>query len=382
MNEVAFYGFWFTAFLTVYSYFIYPLTLTLLPSKRHGKKSEVEATLPSLSVIVAAHNEERRILPKLDNLMALDNYPGGLEIIVASDASFDSTDEIVRRYAGRGVVLVRNDKREGKERAQQLAIGAASGEILIFSDVATEMESDVLLHIVEHFRDPSVGAISSRDEIVDNEGRATGEGAYVRYEMWLRRQESRVGSLVGLSGSFFAVRAAICRGFWSTTVPSDFTTAISCVRQGYSTKLAEDVVGTYRDLANPKAEFPRKVRTILRGMWSLAEFPDVLNPFKFGFFAYQMWCHKVFRWLVPWFLVALLIQSIFLSLEQPFFLFVVIMQILFYSFAIVGQLSFYSLRFAPIRIANYFVLTNLAAAVAGLKFCRGDRVLNWVPSQR
>src|SRR5690606_15669765 len=157
-----------------------------------------------LSLIITAYNESSRIRAKLDNALKLDFPKARLEIIVASDCSDDGTDDIVREYAEKGVKLVRWGERLGQEDAQRTALQAAGGDSIVFSDVATEMPPDSLQKLVEYFAQPSVGAVSSEDRFISQDGNVAGEGAYVKYEMWLRRQESDLAGLVGLSGSFFA----------------------------------------------------------------------------------------------------------------------------------------------------------------------------------
>ncbi|HEX5514513.1 MAG TPA: glycosyltransferase, partial [Gammaproteobacteria bacterium] len=200
--------FWIGLFGALYSYFLYPLLLLLVSRKRPLPPEPV--ALPRLSMIIAAHNEAHRIRDKLENCLDLDYPAEQLEILVASDASSDGTDEIVTSYASRGVRLVRATERRGKEWAQLLAVQAAAGEILVFSDVATMLAPEALRRLAADFADPRVGAVSSEDRFVAPDGRIVGEGLYVRYEMWLRRLESGVGGVVGLSGSFFAARREVC----------------------------------------------------------------------------------------------------------------------------------------------------------------------------
>ena len=202
-----------------------------------NKKSQ-----PSLSLIITAHNEADRIKEKLENTLEI-NYPQSLfEIIVASDCSTDETDRIVDSYVDRGVRLVRADKRKGKEYAQLCAIRQAKGDILVFSDVATKIEAEALNHLVKHFDDVLIGAVSSEDRFISQDGSIAGEGAYVKYEMWLCRLESSRGGLVGLSGSFFAARKEVCER-WDISVPSDFNTALNCAQLGMVAISCSDVVG-------------------------------------------------------------------------------------------------------------------------------------------
>lgn len=198
--EILFYVF---AVLCIYSYFLYPLILKFLPARKtSGSVLLKDNELPKLSVIVTAHNEELRIREKLENTLQIDYPKESLEVIVASDFSTDATDAIVESYADKGIRLVRADKRKGKEYAQLCAILASQGQILVFSDVATKIPAEALRLLVSRFSDDQVGAVSSEDQFISNDDRVVGEGAYVKYEMWLRGLESDRAGLVGLSGSF------------------------------------------------------------------------------------------------------------------------------------------------------------------------------------
>lgn len=374
--------FWTMVLGSVYSYFLYPLLLKLFPKNdTSGLPTTTPMTPLSLSVIVTAFNEKDRIREKIENTLALDFPADRLELIVASDCSDDGTDDIVREYAEQGVKLVRAQDRLGKENAQKTAIQAAQGDILVFSDVATQIPSDALLALERYFQDPSIGAVSSEDRFISTDGKVAGEGAYVRYEMWLRRQESRLAGLVGLSGSFFAARREVCEQ-WDIHAPSDFNTALNTARLKLRAVTAPDVLGYYKDLKDPRKEYMRKVRTVLRGMAGLARHSEVLNPFKFGLFAFQVFSHKLMRWLVPWFLLGLLISNVFLLGTDPIYSLTLIGQVAFYLVAVIGQLWPTTREQSLVKIIYFFIQVNLAILDASIKFLRGNRMTTWKPSAR
>jgi len=291
--------FWIALVGCLYSYAIYPALLRMVSSRTDGARWRPLTTWPTVSLLIACRNEVRRLRHKLDNALAVD-YPN-LEIVVASDASDDGSDDIVREYEHRGIRLVRSTERRGKEFAQGLAITQTAGELLVFSDAGTDLPPDSIRHLVENFADPSIGAVSSEDRFVSEDGRVAGEGAYVKYEMWLRRLESQRAGLVGLSGSFFGVRRSVV-GTWNAAIPSDFACALYAVKVGMRAVSDPRVVGIYKDIKDPSKEFGRKVRTAVRGMSAVAALREVLNPFRFGLFAFQVWSHKVMRWMVPLFM--------------------------------------------------------------------------------
>lgn len=372
--------FWFAAVGALFSYFIYPLLLRVTPKRPGVEKGYGTETTPKMvSLIVTAHNEAHRIREKIENCLALD-YPG-LEIIVASDASSDDTDKIVQEYESRGVKLARAEERKGKEHAQLQAIKRATGDVLIFSDVATSIPEDAIGRMVRYFDDPTVGAVSSEDRFVSRDGGVVGEGAYVRYEMWLRGLESDRAGLVGLSGSFFAARRSVCDE-WDICSPSDFNTALNSARQGLVAVTAPDVLGYYQDVADASREYQRKIRTIIRGITALSRHMEVLNPFQFGWFAFQVFGHKLMRWAVPWFQVLLFITSLLLAGKGGIYLLALLAQVLFYGVALVAHFKPGLRERTVVKIPYFFVQVNLAIARATIDFLRGQRMTVWTPSKR
>jgi hypothetical protein len=333
-------------------------------------------------VIVTARNEAHRLPDKLENLLALPKYSGELDLIVASDASTDATDDIVRSYAPCGIRLIRSNQRLGKENAQRLAVREARGDILVFSDVGTHMKGPVFEAIAECFLDPDVGAISSRDVLLAADGTMGGESLYVRYEMWLRSQESRVSSLIGLSGSFFAARYDICCVNWPIDLPSDFMAALTCVEAGKVAVLAPHVVGFYPDLSDPAREYHRKLRTILRGMRTLARNAHVLSPFRYGLFAYQLWSHKVLRWLTPWFLLLLFATTAAASYSHGLYLVPFFGQVTLVGLAVLSLFAPGLRRYTFFRLLAYFTQANVAAMHAAVHLILGRNITTWSPSDR
>ena len=363
-----------------YSYFIYPLLLLMLRIvvNTPSNKLQPSGEFPSLSLIITAHNEEGRIADKLQNSLAIDYPEDKIEIIVASDHSTDNTDEIVK---GMGIKLVQAEVRKGKEYAQWLAVQQAKGDIIVFSDVATLVPRDAFYTIAEIFRDPHTGAVSSEDQFITENGRVVGEGLYVRYEMWLRKLESDLSGLVGLSGSFFAARREICEN-WDILAPSDFNTALNCITKGYIAVADGRLIGMYKDVKDSSVEYRRKVRTIIRGITAIYRKPEVLNPFKYGLFSFQVWGHKIMRWLVPWLMVIIFILSFLLYEYHLVYRIIFWLQMIFYGVVVIGCTSELLRSHFLVRIPYYFVQTNTAIAHATISFLSGKRVTLWTPSAR
>jgi glycosyltransferase involved in cell wall biosynthesis len=366
----------------VYSYVLYPLILLLLPPIAVAHRTTV-SPLRRMSVIIAARNEAEKIQNKIQNTLNLEHHGFEREIIIASDASDDATDEMVGTFASSGVILSRSPKRLGKEHAQRVAISVSTGDVLVFTDAATILQPDALMILARCYEDQNIGAVSSVDKIYSDDGTVEGEGLYVRYEMWLRQLEGRFNTLVGLSGSFFSARRIVCMR-WDIEVCSDFGVALNCASLGLKAISDPNVVGYYKNLKDPTREYNRKMRTVLRGMTGLVHRHEVLNFRKFGVFSFQVFSHKVMRWAVPWLTLICGILSAILAKNEGS-LFYVLSLIAF----LITLLSPLLVRNNPgirslsvLRFVAFFVESNAAIAHATIKLVLGHRIEAWEPSKR
>ncbi len=371
--------FWLSILGVMYTYLGYPLALFLVSRIRSREIKLDDAYLPNVTLIVTVHNEAGRIERKIANTLEIKYPQEKFEIIFASDASTDGTDAIVRQYSNNGIKLVRAPYRGGKEFAQKCATKQAKGEIFVFSDVATMLQYDGIMKIVSNFADLSVGCVSGEDRFIDDRGRVSGEGAYVKYEMWLRSLETRLNSVVGLSGSFFAARKVVCRN-WPTSIPSDFNTLFNSIRYGLRGISDPCSIGLYPNIRDERQEYNRKVRTITRGISALISNISLLNPFKYGLFSWQLFSHKLMRWLVPVFLAVALIANAVLAVDSLFYLLLIIPHLSFYLLSFLGRTS--TERSAIYKIPFYFIQVNLAISVAWIKYFCGEHFVAWAPSQR
>ncbi len=359
----------------------YPLSLFIIGlfNSNRNKKAKF---IPTVTLIITAYNEEKRIKSKIENTLALSYPKEKLQILIASDGSTDLTMQIASNYERDGFEILSFSERRGKEHAQKEALHSAHGEIIVFTDVATLLEPSGIDRIVSNFADPSVGCVSSEDRLIGKDGKPSGEGAYVRYEMWLRRMESRVNTLVGLSGSFFAARKEVCRDF-SGDMQSDFRTLLTCVKMGLRGVSDPEVLGFYQDLSDRTREFERKVRTVLRGLTVYFRHIELLNVFRYGLFSYQYLCHKLLRWLVPMFLGIAFMSNLVLAFRSRIYFGLLLAQIVFYGMAAWGWRR---VGDAPgqnvVKIPAYFMAVNASIAVAWWRYFRRQRIVMWTPSER
>lgn len=367
------------SFLCVfYAYIGYPILLLAISKMYRQIEPEDLSAEPSLSIIIPMHNEEKFIKNKMENIFSQDYPSENIELIIVSDASTDSSESIVEEYTQKeNVVLLKSKERKGKANALNLGLVEAKGEVIVFTDASIELNRDSLRKIVKRFGDERIGCISGEDHIPETGG----EGAYGRYELSLRNLESKVSSIVGASGSFYAQRKKICQPFVEGMAP-DFLSVLNTVEQGYRAVTEPEAIGVMGSVKSSQDEFQRKVRTLLRGMTTMFYKKQLLNPLKYGFFAFELFSHKIMRWLVPFFLLGILIGNIGL-LNIGFYQFTFLLQILFYLVALLA--AFHIAKFDEKlfgKIPLYFLNVNIAIFVAWVKYFSGVRQEIWAPSKR
>jgi cellulose synthase/poly-beta-1,6-N-acetylglucosamine synthase-like glycosyltransferase len=358
-----------------YPALMFALSLIL---KRPVRRDDIT---PRVSVIIAAYNEERDIGAKLKNTLALDYPRDRMEIIVASDCSTDQTDEIVRGFSAQGVILRQQPERFGKTVAQNRAVKASSGEILVFSDATTMWEPDAVRKIVRSFADPEVGCVAGQLVYANASSSGVGEGcrSYWEYEKFLKRCESRAGSLVGVSGCLYAVRR-ICHARLANDMIDDFVIATEIHLQGLRTVYDPEAIAVEYTNCRARDEFRMRVRVIKQTLSALHRYRHTLNPFRHRMFAFQMIAHKALRYAAPFPLLAALIAS---GLGSG--------SVVWLRFAFIGQLALYGAAFAglvgerrkvKLRLLAppyYFALANAASLVAFFKALCGETYVVWEP---
>ncbi|MBI2910205.1 MAG: glycosyltransferase family 2 protein [Chloroflexi bacterium] len=372
--------FWLGVGLTVYTYFGYPLLLIVLSAFR-GQVVHRGSVTPFLTFIIAAYNEKDAIRGKLENTLALDYPEERLQIIVASDASTDDTDEIVREYEGRGVILNRQAERGGKTSALNDTVARlASGEVLVFSDATTRLQPDALRLLVRNFADERVGAVCARLKFHSTESSdiSGNEGAYWKYETFLRRKESEIGALVLVSGAFYGIR----REVFSPVPPffaDDCISPLETVSKGYRVVFEEEALGLEEMASTARGEARIKTRGATRDIEGILSRPGLLNPFRRPLVALALVSHKLLRWSVPLFLFVLLASNAVLLSAGLFYRATFGLQLAFYFLAFWGwKVSLGKLLSMPF----YFCLVNYSALIAVANVLRGRRRATWTPVRR
>ena len=372
--------------LFVYAYVLYPAVLRLLAVFRpKALPPRDPAEWPTISISLPAYNEELSIRDTLEALLAIDYPADRRQIVVISDASTDRTDDIVREFAGRGVELLRLPARAGKTAAENAVAPHLRGDIVVNTDATIRIPPDALKPLIRVFQDPTIGVASGRDISVgrlDVEANR-GESGYVGYEMWLRGLETRVGSIVGASGCFYAIRRPLVSAIFPEALSRDFASPLRARQHGYRTVSVDQAMCLVPRTTSLQAEYRRKIRTMARGLETLWFQRDLMNPLRYGSFAWMLVSHKLCRWLVH---LALPLALLGLALLAPAYPAAAVLLVCAAVVLAVGWIVL--TRFgdrkspAPLGLAGFFVAVNVAALAAWWKAFRGERNPIWEPTRR
>ena len=370
--------FWVCLGLVTYTYLAYPALLWLFTFWRRTARYEEPASWPSLTLVISAYNEAGVIADKLNNTLALD-YPH-CQVVVVSDASDDGTDDIVKEFGDRGVVYHRLPARGGKTVAQNAGVKRAAGDILVFSDANSMYDRDALKELVRPFCDGTVGCVCGELRYFDAEtgGAGKGEGFYWRYEQFLKGRESLLSSLVGANGSIYALRRELFDEL-AADIISDLIMPIRVRRKGARVLYAPRAVAREHSGQHFGDESRRRTRIIARSLYGLWKEVGVLNPLTNGVFAFQVFSHKVVRWLVPLFLIGMVTGSLALA-DGYLYRALFCIQLAFYILAALGSL--FPSRFGRLGmfyIPAYFCAINAGALLGLWGFLTGQRYAAWQP---
>jgi cellulose synthase/poly-beta-1,6-N-acetylglucosamine synthase-like glycosyltransferase len=372
--------FWMSVAALVYVYVGYPLLVYLVSLVRPLEIKKFDVA-PTVTVLITAYNEEKAIRAKLENTLQIDYPKEKLEILIASDGSTDKTDEIVKEFAAKGVRLFRQEGRMGKTYTQNKAVEQSSGEIILFSDATTFYETNVLRVMLPNFADEKIGCVAGKLIYVDETDSGVGKGAksYWNYETFLKRSESLACSLIGASGCLYAVRKSAYQPMYPEAC-SDFLICTVVYRQGLRSIYEPEAVCTEETNRHTTKEMQMRVRVISQTFTDLWRNREMLNPFRSGFYAVELFSHKVLRYSVPVFLITLLISSAVLWNQSAFFEIIAAAQIGFYFIAFAAWfLEKSGKSLGILAIPLYFVLANLASLIGFYKFLSGERYARWEP---
>jgi biofilm PGA synthesis N-glycosyltransferase PgaC len=372
-SAVAKFVFWLSVSFIAFSYLGYPALLAFWSWLR-PRAVRKSFCFPFVSIIVPVHNGVEYVERKLANLLGQMDYPADkYEVILVSDGSTDGTLEAAQRITDPRFRLFILSVRSGKANALNLGVRQARGEIVVFNDIRQTMAPGAVRELVANFSDPDVGAVTGEMVLVDDQGRVRPQlGIYYRYEQWIRRKESAIHSMIGSAGAFSAIRRNLFRPLPGQVILDDIYTPMQIVLQGYRTVF--DASALAYDPHDHRSEFQRKQRTLTGNYQILFLLPTILtlrNPLLVLYLF-----HKVFRLIVPFFLLAALGVNFFLP--SGFYAATLGAQVLFYLTAFESR----RLRKLPVigtvaASGSTFVLAN-CAALLGLFFFLRRKPEIWV----
>jgi cellulose synthase/poly-beta-1,6-N-acetylglucosamine synthase-like glycosyltransferase len=361
--------------LVGYTYGGYPLLITLW-SRALPRPEPCPAPFePFVSVCLAVHDGARYLPAKLASLQALDYPAERLEFLVFSDGSTDDSEAIVRQHAAQDprIRLLASPTRQGKPTALNALAAAARGDVLLMTDVRQTLAPGTLRALLEPLSDPSIGCVSGNLMLAGD----TGASAYWRYEKLIRSAEAKLGAMVGVSGSIYAMRRADFAELPRDVLLDDMFVPLSTVRRQkriVMSHAAEAYDAAYGD----EQEFSRKARTLAGNYQLIAKLPWLLWPHTNPLW-FQLWSHKLLRLLCPFALLGLFFTSQLLAwgslvsgIEQLVWQTLALGQCLFYGLALCGKLA------GPLgKLARTFVVLNAAALVGLWRFARGSQQIAW-----
>ena len=372
--------FWLLLGILIYTFFGYPLLCFVLGRFRNRPVRWDESYQPAVTLVISAYNEETVIGKKIDNTMELDYPRERLEVIVASDGSTDRTNEIVREKIAMGeyVKLLAFQENRGKTTVQNDAVMEARGEIVVFSDANAMYQQDALGKLVRNFADREVGCVCGELVYLAGESAASqGEGFYWRYEQFLKKAESRLGSVLGATGAIYAVRKDLYVPL-DVEIISDFVEPLRIVEGGHRAVYEEEAVAYEQIDDDYGSGWKRKIRIIARGYQGLLSVKHLMNPFRYGFLALGLISHRLLRWYAGFLLPGVLGFNAYLAWAGPaLYLWLLLIHVCFYFLAAAGMIS--GVKWKPLMVPAYFCAMNLASVLGVVQYYRGRRYVSWEP---
>jgi cellulose synthase/poly-beta-1,6-N-acetylglucosamine synthase-like glycosyltransferase len=376
---------WVSFAAVFYAYVGYPAVvycLARLFGHQRGAPEPWDEELPSVSLLIAAYNEESVIEERLVNALAVDYPPEKWEVFVATDGCSDRTAEIVRRYEGQGVRLLESSERRGKAAALNASFQEVKGDVVILSDANTFTDPDAARNLARWFKDPSVTAVCGRLVLTDPATGRNADGLYWQYETFLKKQEGRLGALLGANGGIYALRKSRHVPIPQGTILDDLIIPLLArLRHGGEIVYDPAAVAHEETASNVGAEFHRRSRIGAGGFGSLGLLAGLLDP-RQGWLFFTFLSHKILRWCCPFFLLGLLLTNALL-IGVLFYRVLLLAQLVFYATSVVaayvpGQVK----ALKVLRLTTMFTSMNGALLVGFARWLRRTQKVTWKRTAR
>ncbi len=372
--------FWLSLLLVLFTYGGYAVPLYLLKSRK--KTSSISYPLPTVTVVIAAYNEENSILQKLENTFNL-NYPKELlSVVVVTDGSTDRTPELAADYDGTKHLF--QPERRGKTAALNRAMLSISSDITVFTDANTLINSEALQAMIVHYTQANVGGVSGEKKVVtDTTGAVETEGLYWKYESTLKKMDSDFYSLCGAPGELISFRTSLFKSLPEDTILDDFVLSMEICRAGYRFIYEPNAIATEPPSVEMEDEFERKTRICAGGFQAMSRIGFGLNPFTNFRLWYVYFFHRVMRWAVAPYLLVVAFFTSFLTPDTSFYKFIFLAQSGFYLLAFFGYLDRKrTALFKGYFVPYYFCAMNLAAILGAYRHLMKTQSAIWQKAKR
>ncbi len=371
-------------FMVVYPYVVYPVLLKILSLFRHMDVLSKDS-MPRMTVIISAFNEEEVIAKKIENTLALDYPKENVEVIVVSDNSTDRTDEIVKRYESSGVILLSQPVRKGKTAGLNDAVRKARGKILVFSDADSMYEPNALKIIAGSLAgDRRIGLVTgSTNYVSEGQGKmVVTTSIYARLERFIKKHESLVGSCVGADGAIFAMRKSLYKPLQADDI-NDLVLPLKVVKQGRRVVLLEQLTCSEAPALDESGEFRRQVRITNRTLRALFRHAELMNVIKYPLFSFEVVSHKLLKLSAPFFILSLLPLNILLLDRGRGYYAILFAQIVCYGLCLIRLLRDRDeKKHALFGFMYHFIMVNVSILVGWTKFLSGNKSVMWNPQRQ
>ncbi|WP_028297296.1 glycosyltransferase family 2 protein [Olivibacter sitiensis] len=388
--------FWIAVFIVFYSFIGYGILLYVitrlkrLASSSYKKSHSFEVnhdSLPTCTLIIAAYNEAGCLEEKIKNCQSLTYPRGKLRILFVTDGSTDDSPEIILKHSD--LLLLHQDKREGKIIAIDRAMQHVSTETVVFTDANAILNKDALINIAKHYDNFSVGAVSGEKRVISrapDEDSGIGEGIYWKYESTLKKWDSELYSVVGAAGELFGIKTHLYTKLPHDTILDDFMLSMTIAKAGYRIVYEPDSYATETASISIREELKRRIRIAAGGIQSISRLKSLFNPFKHPILSFQYISHRVLRWTItPFLLPVIFFTNIWLYQDNPSKVYaaLLLVQSIFYLLALVGM--YFQRKKVKIRlffIPFYFCVMNYAVVMGIIKYFRGTQSSVWEKAKR
>lgn len=384
--------FWIALFIIFYAFLGYGILLFIIIKIKRLFRGSVQikqnAALPSVTLLIAAFNEEDFIEEKIKNCLQLDYPKENFQILFITDGSTDQTPEILR--SNTEIELLHEDVRGGKMAAIKRAIPFIKGDVTVFTDANTYLNKESIKELVKHYQNPKVGAVAGEKRIMvanEADASAAGEGFYWKYESALKKWDYELYSSIGAAGELFSIRTNLYQPIESDTIIDDHMIAMRIAEKGYVIAYEPKAYALETASENSAEELKRKIRIVAGGIQSIFRLKKAANPFNNPILTFQYISHKVLRWAVtPALMLIVFFLNIYIVIDQPelvLYKVVLLLQVLFYLASLMGFImEKKKLKMKIFFIPYYFTLMNYAALAGTIRYFKGKQSAAWEKSQR